>query len=134
MVDGAVPIHWRKMEERYQLMGSKCDKCNSYFFPQRTICPNCRTKGKIESVPMPRTGKIVSYSEVFVGPQGFENETPYFLALIEFDNKARVLAQIVDSKKESVKTGAKVKKVFRKIMDEHAEGIIAYGYKFKVAE
>ena len=31
-----------------------------------------------------------------------------------------------------VKMGAKVKKVFRKISDEHAEGVIYYGYKFKV--
>ncbi len=81
---------------------------------------------------MPYEGKIVSFTEVLVGPAGFENETPYFLAIIEFENKVKILAQIVDSDKNKIKMGAKVKKVFRKISDEHAEGVIYYGYKFKV--
>jgi uncharacterized OB-fold protein len=83
---------------------------------------------------MPFTGKITSWTEVFVGPFGFENETPYFIAMIELDNKAKILAQIVDSKKEKVKIGARVKKVFRKISDIDPEGAIAYGYKFKVVD
>ncbi len=83
---------------------------------------------------MPREGKIFSYTEVFVGPAGFEFETPYFLAIIELSNGAKVLSQIVDSEKESVKIGAKVKVVFRKIQDHDDEGAIAYGYKFKVDE
>ena len=132
MPDGAIPIHWRQFDERYRLLGSHCKNCGEYFFPQRTICPACRRKGKMESIEMPRTGKIISFTEVFVGPIGFENETPYFLALIEFANKAKILAQIVDSPREKIKIGARAKKMFRKISDEHFEGVIAYGYKFKV--
>jgi len=83
---------------------------------------------------MPFTGKIISFTEVFVGPFGFDKETPYFLAIIELDNKAKILSQIVDSEKEKIKIGAKVKKIFRKISDIDPEGAIAYGYKFKVIE
>ena len=81
---------------------------------------------------MPREGKIISWTEVFSGPEGFEHEVPYFLAIIELNNKVKILGQIVDSEKEKVKIGANVKKVFRKISDTDVEGPIAYGYKFKV--
>jgi len=132
MVDGAIPIHWRRFDERYRLNGSHCTNCDTYYFPKRAICPKCRRKGKMEDSEMPRTGRIESWTEVFVGPTGFENETPYFLAIIELENKAKILSQIVDSPRDKIKIGSKVKKVFRKIADEHAEGVISYGYKFKV--
>ncbi len=81
---------------------------------------------------MPRTGTIVSWTKVFVGPVGFENEAPYYLALIDLGDKAHILSQIVDSDETTIKTGAKVEKMFRKIADHDPEGAIAYGYKFKV--
>ena len=83
---------------------------------------------------MPKTGKIITYTELSVGPMGFEHETPYFLALIELDNGAKLLSQVVDSKNEKIKENARVKKVFRKIADNDAEGAISYGFKFKVVE
>ncbi|MCR4335623.1 MAG: Zn-ribbon domain-containing OB-fold protein [archaeon] len=132
MVDAAVPIHWRRFDERYRLIGNKCQTCNTSYFPARPICPICRRKGVLVTEQMPFTGKIYSFTKVFVGPVGFDNETPYHIAIIELDNKAKILAQIVDSSDEKVIIGAKVKKVFRKIADADEEGMIAYGYKFKV--
>jgi len=132
MIDAAVPINWRRFNERYRLIGNKCITCGENYFPARPICPTCRRKGKLVREQMPFTGKIYSYSKVFVGPIGFENETPYHIAIIELDNKTKILAQIVDSEDEAIRIGAKVKKVFRKISDNDEEGIIAYGYKFKV--
>lgn len=132
MVDGALPLIWRRFPERYNLRGNKCEACGESFFPARKVCPQCRRKGMLVVEEMPRTGKIVSWTEVHVGPKGFENETPYMLAIIELSNKARLLTQIVDSPREKVKAGALVEKRFRKIADSDEEGPIAYGYKFKV--
>jgi len=133
-MNGALPLQWRRYPERYLLRGSYCETCKTPYFPARKICSKCRRKGKIVDMDMPRTGKVYSFTEVFVAPAGFENETPYFLALIELENGAKVLSQIVDSEKEKVKIGARVRKVFRKIADTDEEGAIAYGYKFKVSE
>ncbi len=132
MVDAALPLMWRNYAQRYNLEGNKCTTCGAEYFPARAICPNCRRKGKLVPKQMPREGKIISFTEVFVGPEGFDTETPYFLALIELSNKVKVLSQLVDREKEKVKFGAKVEKVFRKISDNDPEGAIAYGYKFKV--
>ncbi len=133
-MENALPLIWRRFPERYNLVGNSCETCKTSFFPARPVCPNCRRKGKLAEGQMPRTGKIISWTEVFVGPAGFENETPYMLAVIELDNGARLLSQVVDSPKEKVKTGARVEKCFRKIADADAEGAIAYGYKFRVVE
>jgi len=132
MVQGSLPLHWRKYPERYRLEGNANEETGAEFFPARVVDPNAGRKGKLIAKAMPREGKIVSLTKVFAGPQGFDKETPYFLAIIELSNKVRLLTQIVDSSDEQVKTGAKVKKMFRKISDTHEEGAIAYGYKFKI--
>lgn len=134
MSDSGLPLIWRKFGERYELAGNCCKTCGTCFFPARMVCPNCRRKGKLEPMKMPKTGKIISFTEVSSGPAGFENEAPYFIAIIELENCAKLLSQIVDSKKEKIKIGAKVEKVFRKISDIDPEGPIAYGYKFKIVE
>ena len=131
-MEGSLPLIWRKFGERYDLDGNCCKTCGTCFFPARAVCPTCRRKGKLESQKMPKQGKIVSFTEVFAAPAGFEYETPYFLAIVELENNAKLLTQIVDSEKDKVKIGAKVEKVFRKISDIDPEGPIAYGYKFKV--
>ena len=123
---------WRNIPERYNLLGTLCQTCGKNYFPQRKVCPTCRRKGKLVEAKMPETGTILSYSQVFVAPSGFEHDTPYFLAVVELDNKATLLTQIVDSKAEAVKEGAKVELVFRKIYEDSPEGAIAYGYKFRV--
>jgi uncharacterized protein len=133
-MQSALPLIWRKIGQRYNLEGNKCETCKEEFFPARKICPSCRRKGKLIPVDMPREGIIYSFTEVFVAPTGFENQTPYFLAVIELNNesKTRILSQVIDSNSEEIKIGAKVKKTFRKISDIDPEGPIAYGYKFKV--
>ncbi|MBS3061005.1 MAG: Zn-ribbon domain-containing OB-fold protein [Candidatus Diapherotrites archaeon] len=134
MVEGSVALHWRRYPERYSLIGNHCATCKTDYFPPRVFCHNCRRKGKLIVKDMPRTGKIVAFTEVFVGPVGFENETPYFLALIDLGNGVILLTQIVDSSRDRIQIGANVKMMFRKIQDNDKEGVINYGYKFKVTE
>lgn len=132
MVQGSLPLIWRRFPERYNLHGNRCDNCGTSFFPSRAVCPECRRKGKLVFEEMPRKGKIVSWTEVHAAPKGFEHEAPYALAIIELNNGARLLSQVVDSPKEKIKIGAKVKKIFRKVAEDEEEGPIAYGYKFRV--
>lgn len=128
----ALPLMWRNIPERYNLLGSHCLTCGKNYYPQRKVCPHCRRKGKLVEAKMPETGKILSFTRVFVAPSGFEHETPYFLAVVELENKATLLTQIVDSKPEQVTEGANVELVFRKIYEDSPKGAIAYGYKFRV--
>lgn len=128
----ALPLIWRKIPERYNLLGSICRNCGSIYYPKRKICPRCRRHGKLDEQKMPETGKIITYTEVHTAPKGFEHETPYYLAIIELDNGAKLMAQIVDSPKEKIVEGARVQACFRKIFEDDDKGAIAYGTKFKV--
>ncbi len=131
MTEGIARI-WRNQRERYNLIGTHCEECNGDFFPSRKICPVCRRKGKLVEKQMPSKGKIFSYTLITGGPVGFDYETPYHLAIVELDNKVRILTQIVDSDAEKIKIGAPVEAMFRRIQTHGEDGLIAYGYKFKV--
>jgi uncharacterized OB-fold protein len=99
----------------------------------RGICPNCRRKGKMVHQKFSGKGKVYSYTLITSPPTGFELEVPYIIAIIELEEGARVTAQIVDGDYEKVKIGLPVEMVFRKIQEDGKEGLIHYGFKFKLA-
>ena len=123
---------WRRIKERYCLIGSKCESCGTHYFPTKHICKKCRRKGKLVRHKFAGTGKIVSFSLVTSPPEGFKFEAPYVMAIVELDEGARLMTQIVDWQgKRELRIGDSVELVFRKIQEEGPEGIIQYGFKFK---
>lgn len=129
-----IAITWRRIPERYRLEGTQCATCKKKYFPPRKFCMQCRRKGKIESFRFSGNGKVFSFSEVFVPPAGYELEAPYVLAIIELEEGARVTGQIVGVSDADVKIGDKVEMILRKILDEGEEGLIHYGYKFRLVK
>jgi len=127
-----IPLHWRLIPHRYRLTGSECKRCNEKFFPRRTVCPNCRRRGKIEDIRFLGEGEVYSYTIIHVASRGFEFLKPYVIALIRLEEGPLLTAQIVDCKPEEVEVGRKVTVVFRKIYADGDSGIIRYGYKFKL--
>ncbi|MCX8175427.1 MAG: Zn-ribbon domain-containing OB-fold protein [Candidatus Micrarchaeota archaeon] len=125
-------ITWRRMPERYRLVGTECQNCKTAYFPARKLCPKCRRKGRIVPRQFSGRGKIYSYTEVFAGPSGFELEVPYLLAIVELEEGPRLTAQIVGVSEKDVKIGDEVEMVFRRIQEDSAEGLIHYGYKFRM--
>ncbi len=81
---------------------------------------------------MPKSGKIMTYTQLHEPLPGFEAQAPLYLAVVKLDNGARVLAQVVDSPDDSVKTGAKVVATVRRVRVDGESGQILYGYKFTV--
>ncbi len=77
-------------------------------------------------------GEIVSYTIVRVPPEGFEKYAPYAVAIIDLEEGARVSGQIVGDISK-VRTGKKVRTVFRKIHEDGSDGLINYGLKWEIA-
>jgi uncharacterized protein len=123
---------WRHIPQRYNLMGSTCTHCGEVFFPKRVICPECRRKGKLDDIKFSGKGKIYSYSIIHTPTEEFKIISPYVVAIIELEEGAKITSQIVDNKGEDVQIGDEVELVFRKIKEEGDEGVISYGYKFKL--
>jgi uncharacterized OB-fold protein len=124
---------WREIPQRYNLIGDKCGSCERVFFPPKESCPYCRRKsmGKMDQIKLSGKGEVVTYTIIHVGPEDFEEQVPYPIAIIKLEEGPRVTAQIVDCKIDEVKIGMKVESTFRKIVQDGSTGAIYYGYKFK---
>jgi len=129
-----IALNWRKIPQRYNLIGTQCVTCETYYFPPRIICPKCRRKGKMDEYKFCGEGEVMSYTEIYSPPRGFENIKPYIMAIIKLKEGPSLTAQIIDCKMNDVKIGSKVKSIFRKIVEEGDEGVILYGYKFKLVK
>ena len=121
--------HWRVRDRYYRLVGSKCKDCGDEFFPPVYRCKGCGSE-RIADREMPRTGKIITYTLLHETLPGFEAQAPLYLAVVELENGARVLTQIVDSPDDAVRTGAKVRATVRRVVVDGESGQITYGYKF----
>lgn len=127
-----VPRFWREIPYRYQLIGTRCSRCEESFFPPRSICPNCRGAGEVDEVKLSGEGEIMTYTVVRVAPEGFEKQAPYVVAIVKLKEGPRITSQIVDCEPDDVEIGSKVAAVFRKVDEDGSAGIIHYGYKFKL--
>jgi len=125
----SVARFWRKQPQRYNLIGTKCEKCGRLFFPPRTLCPDCRRDGNIVEHKFIGDGTVVTYTVIRTASDQFKRLTPYVLAIIELDEGPRLTAPVVCTPEE-IKIGMKVKKVFRKIAQDGESGPIYYGTKF----
>jgi hypothetical protein len=128
----AAPRFWREIPNRYNIIGTRCGNCNKVYFPPRYICPSCRRVGKLEPYKLERRGKVVSYTVVYVGANGFEDQVPYLLAIVEMKDGPRLTAQITDCDPSKVKIGDEVELVFRLMGEENKDGILYYGYKARL--
>ncbi|VVB59037.1 Uncharacterised protein [Candidatus Anstonella stagnisolia] len=132
-MDESLAITWRRIPERYRLEGSACSKCSSNFFPPRKLCPTCRRKGTISAKTFCGKGKIYSFTEIFSPPGGFELEAPYTIAIVQLEEGPKITAQITAPHGE-IKIGDPVEMVFRKIQEDGEEGLIHYGFKFRLVK
>lgn len=124
---------WRRIPERYGLIGSFCETCSTNYFPPREICPKCRRKGRIKDKKFIGRGKVYSFTEIRAAPSGMELQVPYVMAIIELEEGVKVTGHVVN-RAEEVKIGTPVEVVFRKIQERGKEGLIHYGFKFKVVK
>lgn len=125
---------WRHIQQRYNLIGTKCNTCGRVFFPSRVICPDCRRKGVLEPFQFSGKGKIYSFSIIRSASDDFKKIAPYAVAIIELEEGAKLTSQLVDCDVENIEIGDPVEMVFRKIREDGKDGVISYGFKFKVTK
>ena len=125
----SVPRYWRKQQNRYNLKGNKCETCGRYFFPPRTICPECRRDGKIVDYEFSGNGAVRTFSVIRTASDDYDIQTPYVIAIVELEEGTCMTAQVI-CEPDEISIGMPVKSVFRKIIAEGDSGVIVYGTKF----
>jgi uncharacterized protein len=152
-----IPRHWRLKQQRYNLVGEKCDS-GHFVFPPRDVCPDCGRDAK-DLYQFNGKGVVESYTTIQPesAPEGFENQAPYVVALVRLEEGPLVTAQLTDleitrkkhiayvdqaagwppiaveaeSTEFVVEIGMPVKMVTRKLKEDGDRGLITYGYKFR---
>ena len=86
-----------------------------------------------EAIPHTLTGagEVFSFSTMYSVPQGYEDQKPYTIAIIQLDEGPMVTAQMTDVAAVDVSIGMRVEMVTRKLREDGDEGQIVYGYKFR---
>lgn len=120
---------WRKIPQRYNLIGTKCEVCGHTFFPGRAICPHCRRDGKMTEIQFSGKGKVLTYSVIYSSADQYAAMKPYVLAIVELEEGARLTTHIV-CEPDEVYIGMPVHSVFRILDKEGDDGVIHYGTKF----
>ena len=119
------------------LLGSRCKRCKSYFFPKEALfCrnPGC-TGNEFEEVPLSRTGKLWSFTTnhyappaPYMSPDPF---VPYTVAAVELAEEQMVvlgqLAAGVDPK--SLKVGMNVELVVDTLYEDAASDYLVWKWK-----
>ncbi len=126
-----IPRNWRLRKQRYSLIGEVCPHCDAKIFPPRDVCPQCGKEAKNEFTFSGR-GEVFSYTTIYDAPAGFEDITPYTVALVKLIEGPMITAQLTDLGSQPVEIGMPVEMVTRRIRQDGDErGMLVYGYKFR---
>ena len=113
--------------EQGKVMGTKCRKCGAIYFPPQMDCPKC-LDSDVEWFEIKGDGKLTTYSKVYYGPTGFEDEVPYLLAVAEFDDGVKIFSRLSKEINEAaIKVGLVVRVVPKQLPDNRI------GYEFQKA-
>ena len=126
-----IPRHWRLRKQRYGLVGEVCPHCEAKIFPPRDVCPECGGEAK-KPFNFSGKGEVFSYTTIYEPPMGYEEQTPYTVALVKLDEGPLVTAQLTDLDNGKIEIGTPVEMVTRRLKQDGDErGMIVYGYKFR---
>jgi len=78
-----------------------------------------------------KRGVIVTWTIIRVPPEGFSDQAPYPVAVVELEDGKRITAQMVDWEQDHCRIGQRVQVVLRRISEPSLEGVIPYGVKVK---
>jgi len=75
------------------LLAAVCEDCGKRLIPPRPACYACGGRNlHVES--QPKTGTVVSYTEVRTPPPALADRAPYTVAIVELDSGARLTGRV----------------------------------------
>lgn len=92
-----------------RLMGTKCKKCGTIYFPPRAECVSCLVDD-VEWTEISGDVTLITFTQVNFAPTGFQEDAPYILALGRFSGSQQVFARIgKEVPVDQIKVGMKLK-------------------------
>ncbi len=94
-----------------KLLGLKCQSCGAITIPPKMVCRQCASPD-MDVIELKGSGKIRTFTTVFVASEGREDEVPYTIVMVELDDGPWIMGNLegIDPKEASMElVGRKVK-------------------------
>lgn len=117
VIDSESRPYWDALKQ-HRLTLKRCQDCGKHHFYPRALCPHCHSDA-VEWVDARGTGTIYSFT-IARRPAGpaFKADTPYVVAVVELDEGARMMTNIVTDKVDAVRIGQHVTVQYEDVTDE----------------
>lgn len=103
---------------RQQLVVQRCRGCGVHRFPARDQCSQCLGR-EADWVPVAGRGTVFSFAVMHqVYHPGFAAEVPYAVVVIELEEGARLVSNLVDCPVREIRIGMPVEVVFDDVTPE----------------
>ncbi|MDO9072476.1 MAG: Zn-ribbon domain-containing OB-fold protein [Rubrivivax sp.] len=117
VVDPESAPYWSALKDK-RLILKRCRDCGRHHFYPRALCPHCHSDA-LDWADARGTGSIYSFT-IARRPAGpaFKADAPYVVAVIDLDEGARMLTNIVIDDVEAVRIGQRVTVHFDAVTDD----------------
>ena len=88
----------------------KCSSCGRFQSPPAYFCILCKSD-ELEWIEIPGKGTLYTYSTVYVPLSRLEDEAPYTVAIVEFQQDLKLTGRLVNSISENLEVGTQVEVV-----------------------
>ena len=78
-----------------KLLGLKCQACGALTATPRMVCRECNSTD-LEIVELKGSGKIQTFTTVYVASEGRESECPYVIVLVKLDEGPWIMGNLGD--------------------------------------
>jgi uncharacterized OB-fold protein len=86
--------YWEAAKQ-HRLVIQRCNDCSTHYFYPRPLCPRCLSRN-VEWVQASGRGRLHTFVINHRPPRGFPVPPPYVIGIIELEEGARILAQVVE--------------------------------------
>ena len=91
-----------------KFLGLRCEKCGTVTFPSQGVCRDCGGKD-LEVTEIKGQGTLRTFTVVRVAPEGMK--PPYVVAMVELDEGAWTMGNLVDVNPDEADMGLMGRKV-----------------------
>jgi uncharacterized protein len=97
-----------KFVSEKRLMAAKCNECGTVLLPPQPMCTHCLSTN-LEWNELKGTGKLVTYTVIYVAPEQFQSMAPYAVGIVELKNGLRLPGIVCGVEPENIRVGMNLK-------------------------
>lgn len=114
--------------DAWHLRASRCSGCRALIFPAASVCPRCWPPPALEDVPLPETGRLLSWTRAEIAPAAFR--PPYTFGYADLAPTVRLFGQIEASAGDPPLAPDMQIRLVLGVVRRDGEGMPVWGYKF----